>query len=139
MMTFSDFFDHFSDLDWVGVLVGTAALMVFGFLWYGPILGKLWARATGTEQSSSAAGMGVPMVLTAVYLFVFNVGISYLVPFDDIEYALVWGLIVGVLLVGPALFSGVVWIKHTMTAFLIGLVHWVLAAGIAIYVQGLFL
>jgi hypothetical protein len=139
MVTFSDFFDYLGSLDWVAVLVATAALMVFGFVWYGPIFGKAWSRANGIEMNESAAGMGTPLALTAVYLLVFNVGIAFLAPVDDIQHALVYGIIVGVLLVGPALYSPVVWAKRSMTAFGIDLAHWVLAAAIATFVQGLFL
>jgi hypothetical protein len=139
MVTFSDFIDHFGDLDWVGILVGTAALMVLGFLWYGPIFGKPWSKAMGVEMNGSAAGMGMPLILTAIYLFVFNVGIAFVAPFDDIEHALVWGIIIGVLLIAPVLYSPVVWAKQKYVVFLIGVTHWFLAAAIATYVQGLFL
>jgi hypothetical protein len=137
-MSFGDFFEHLGAVQWAGVIVGTLALMVFGFLWYGPIFGRVWAKATGTEQSASLSGMTGSMVSTLAYLFVFNLGIAYLVPFDDFEHALVWGVIVGILLIGPALYSGVVWLGQKTAMFVIGVTHWLLAAAIATYVQGLF-
>jgi hypothetical protein len=137
-MTFGDFFDHLGDIAWVGVVVGTLALFVFGFLWYGPIFGKTWSKATGIPMNQEFSGMAGLMIATLVYLFIFNVGIAYLVPFDSVEHAVVWGFIVGVLLIGPALYARVVWGKRSTTELVLDVVHWYLAAGIAVYVQGLF-
>lgn len=139
-MTFSDFFSSFGDLDWVAILVGTVALMVLGFLWYGPLFGKKWAAARGipyNEGSGMPAGMGGPLALTAVYLFVFNIGVAYMAPFDDIESALVMGVIAGLFLIGAALYSSVVWAKQSTTAFVIDATHWFVAVALAFYVQGL--
>ena len=137
-MTFSDFFSHLPDLDWVGILAGTVALMVFGFLWYGPILGKAWSKATGQPMNSSAKGMGPQLAFTAVYLLVFNVGLAYMVgSVDDIEYSLVAGLIVGLLIIGAAMYSSVVWTKSSTTRWMIDAGHWFFATAIAVYVQGL--
>jgi hypothetical protein len=137
-MTFSDFFSSFGDLDWVAILVGTVALMVLGFLWYGPLFGKKWAAARGIPYNAgSAAGMGGPVAMTAVYLLVFNIGVAYMAPFDDIEAALVMGVIAGVFLIGAALYSSVVWAKQSNTVFVIDLTHWFVAIAVAFYVQGL--
>lgn len=139
-MTFSDFFSSFGDLDWVAILVGTLVLMVLGYLWYGPLFGKKWAAARGLPYNSSGgmpAGMGRPLALTAVYLFVFNIGVNYMAPFDDIEAALVMAVVAGLFLIGPALYSYVVWAKQSTTAFVIDAAHWFVAVALAFYVQGL--
>jgi hypothetical protein len=137
-MTFSDFFNHLGDIKWLGVIVATVGTMAFGFIWYGPLFGKIWARATGQSMAGGTPQAG-KLVATFVYLFVFNVGIAYLAPLDDVQHALVWGLVVGVLLISAALYAGVVWRKDSPTAFLIDVFHWWVAAAIAVYVQGLFL
>ena len=137
-MTFSDFFDYLGDLDWVAVIVGTLAIMVLGWLWYGPLFGKAWSRATGMSMSS-----GMPptdkLVGTAIYSLVFNLGISYSsLLLDDIEHALVFGgLVIGILLIGAVMYSGVVWEQTKQSLFIINLFFWALAAAVAIYVQGL--
>jgi hypothetical protein len=52
------------------ILVGGVSSMVIGFIWYGPLLGKAWARYTGwTEdkiKSLSGKTMGVTYGLTFI-------------------------------------------------------------------------
>ena len=135
MRTF-DWLLEFGDLDWLAILVGTVVAMVLGFVWYGPLFGKIWARASGTSMvPSPEPGQ---LVLTAVYFFVFNIGLAYLGAIDDFEHALVTAIIVGLLLVAPALFSATVWAKKSPTVFLIDAVHWIVVTLACVYVQGLF-
>lgn len=140
-MTFSELFDRLGDLGgsgWLAVVVATVTLFVLGFLWYGPIFGRSWAVSQGLEYGQSPTGMGKPIAITVVYYFVFNVGVAYLMEGDTLEHAVVWGIIVGVLLLGPALLAPVAWAKKPTTVFVIDLGHWFAAATVAFLVQGLF-
>lgn len=38
-------------LNWLAILTSILAAFVFGFLWYGPIFGKTWAKAMGIKTS----------------------------------------------------------------------------------------
>lgn len=134
MWTFDLFFDRLGDLDWLAVLVGTVVVWVVAYLWYGPIFGKAWARATGIQMENPSPPQ---FVQTVLYLLVFNIGIAYLGAIDDIEHSIVLAIIVAVLVVAPALYSGVVWNKHTNASFLINGGWWLAAAAVASYVQGL--
>ncbi len=40
------------ELNWLGILVAVLASMIFGFLWYGPIFGKLWLKHSGLKTKS---------------------------------------------------------------------------------------
>lgn len=136
-MTF-DYLFGFGDLDWLAILAGTGAAMVLGFLWYGPLFGKLWAaRSNASMQSGDPA----KLVATAIYLFVFNMALQYLRVAgggsDDFEHAVVAGIVVGVLTIGAALFSSVVWAKKSTTVFLIDAGHWLVSAAVCVFVQGL--
>jgi hypothetical protein len=136
-MTF-DYLLDFGNLDWPAILVGAAAAMVFGFLWYGPLFGKVWASKSGASMQSGDPGK---LAATAVYLLVFNMALQYLrvagVGSDDFEHAIVAGIVLGVLTVGPALFGQVIWAKKNAMVFLIDLGHWLLSATISVFVQGL--
>jgi len=137
-MTFSGFFDQLGNLDWLAIILGTVAAMVVGFVWYGPLLGKLWASKSGVGMGSG--NDPVKLALTAAYFFVFNIALQYLgviVNDFDIEHALVAGIVVGVLTIGPALYSNVVWAKKHMTVFFIDIGHWAVATAVCVLVQGL--
>ena len=90
-----------------------------------------------TEQYGGRLINTLQMVLTAIYFFVFNVGLAYLGVIDDFEHALVTAIVVGVLLIAPALFSSTVWAKRSPTVFLIDATHWVVLALACGFVQGL--
>jgi hypothetical protein len=126
------------DLHWGSILLGTAAAMVLGFLWYGPLFGKLWASKSGAGAQS---GEPAKLALTAVYFLVFNAALQYLgLVFDgadDLEHAVVTGIIVGILAIGPALLSAVVWAKRSPVVFLIDVGHWVAVTFACVMVQGL--
>jgi tryptophan-rich sensory protein len=113
-------------------------VMALGYLWYGPLFGKVWSRATGVAMQGGAPDTG-KMIATAVYLLVFNVGVAYTPIFDDIEHALAWGLIIGVLIVSGLSYAAVVWENRSTTAWMINAGYAWLAVAVSIYVQGLFL
>jgi len=137
-VTFSDFFDILGELDWLAVIVGTVALMVLGWLWYGPLFGKAWAKATGQSAMSGMPATN-KLIGTAIYTFVFNIGLAYTdALLDDIEHALVFGgLVIGVLLVGSMAYATVVWQNYKTNAYFIDLLFLFFAGAVGIYVQGL--
>jgi hypothetical protein len=137
VLTLDLFFERLGALDWLSVLAGTAAAMVLGTIWYGPLFGKLWARETGVPFSSTPDPARI--LSTAIYMLVLNVGIAWYGVVDDIEHALVMGLAIGVLLLVPALFSAVVWAKRSLAGFLIDAVHWFAIVVVCAFVQGLLL
>ena len=55
----------------------------------------------------------------------------------DFEHALVAGIVLAVLAIGPALYSQVVWSKKNATVFWIDLGFWYVATVVAVLVQGL--
>lgn len=40
----------FAQVNWVAILLGGVFSMILGFLWYGPLFGKLWLRSIGKKQ-----------------------------------------------------------------------------------------
>jgi len=134
VFTFDGFFDHLGSLDWPAVIVSTLVLMVVGTVWYGPLFGKPWARAHGIPFSTKPEP--IKIIKTAAYMFLFSVGVSFFV-FDDIEHALVAGLLFGFLFIAMALYSGVVWAKKSARAYTFDLLFWIVAVILATYVQGL--
>ena len=50
----------FSLVNWWAVLAATAINMLVGFLWYGPVFGKLWLRLMDKEREEISGG-GSPL------------------------------------------------------------------------------
>lgn len=142
MRTFDWLFESLGDLDWVAVLVGTAAAMVLGFIWYGPLFGKAWAKGSRVAMGNTAEPG--KLLMTAIYFFVFNVGLALVGVGagpgigDEIQHAVVLGLVYGILLIAPALYSPVVWAKKSPAVFVIDTLHWVAIVMVSTFVQILF-
>ncbi len=58
----------FTQVNWIAVVLGAVFSMLLGFLWYGPLFGKLWLRSIGkkAEELSGSAGMYVFAFLAAL-------------------------------------------------------------------------
>jgi hypothetical protein len=50
----------------LAILTCVVAAMPVGFLWFGPVFGKPWARAMGFDPEERAGGMGKAMALYAL-------------------------------------------------------------------------
>lgn len=59
----------FSAVNWLAVIVGTVLSMVLGFLWYGPLFGKLWLKLIGKTEEEIEADPTV-YIKTAVAAFI---------------------------------------------------------------------
>jgi hypothetical protein len=138
MRTFEGFFDILGELDWVAIIVATLVVyVVIGAILYGPVFGKQYAAANGYpyEGMKFDAKRDIPAMILA---FLFQIGVAYLGAYDDIEHSLVTALVVGLYLFLPILYSRVLWLKGSRTAFLIDLVYLFFAVAVGGYVQGLF-
>jgi hypothetical protein len=65
----------FLEVPWLAVILGTVSSMVIGFLWYGPLFGKLWMRLIDKSREELGAagplvyvGTGVAWLITSYVL-----------------------------------------------------------------------
>jgi hypothetical protein len=58
----------FAQVNWIAIVLGALLSMLLGFLWYGPLFGKVWLRSIGKKQEElqSRAGMYVVAFLAAL-------------------------------------------------------------------------
>jgi len=69
----------FTQVNWIAVVVGGVFNMAFGALWYGPLFGKAWLRATGKssdEIKSNAMMYLLPMLAGLVAAYVLAIMIA---------------------------------------------------------------
>ncbi len=135
-MTFDSFFDRLGDLDWLAVVVGAVVFMAVGWLWYGPLFGKQWSAGTGIAMDSGTPATD-KLIAMFVYSFVLSGAVNYFGVVDDIEHALVTGILLGIFVIGSASYAAVVWEKQQQSVWMINTLFVFVAITIVTYVQGL--
>jgi uncharacterized protein DUF1761 len=71
----------FDRINWLAVLVATVANGVLGFLWYGPIFGRIWVRAVGRSQEEMAqAGPSIALSIFSGLIAAFALALILTVP-----------------------------------------------------------
>ena len=90
----------FSDVNWLAVVVAVVVHQVLGFLWYGPLFGKMWLAATGkTQEEMAGSGTNsVYAISTLASLVIVTATALVLAAVDaaDLAGGAGWGLLLGV-------------------------------------------
>lgn len=113
-----------SGLNWLAVIVAAVSSFIIGGLWYGPLLGKAWMRASGmTEEKAQQGNMGMVFGVSFVLQLAAAVVLAmFLGPESDLIFGLVAGGSVGVFWVATAF--GVVYLFERRP-----LAHWAVNSG----------
>jgi hypothetical protein len=64
-------------INYLAVLVAAIASMVVGFLWYGPLFGKLWMKLSGKTKESMDEAKKKGMTKAYVLMFVGSLVMAY--------------------------------------------------------------
>ena len=144
-MTFSDFFDSLGDLEWLAILVGTVAMFVVGWLWYGPLFGKRWARENGVTNPGGAMPGASVLVKGFLQTFVINIGIAYFITAlhvmfqnePSFETMIVSSFVLSLFVIGAAFYASVVYLKRSLTVWGIDTGYYFVGIAVAAYVQHL--
>jgi hypothetical protein len=126
-----------STLNWLAVAAAAVSSFILGGLWYGPLFGKVWMRATGiTEEKAAQANMGKVFGVSLVLQLVAAAVLAMFIGGEaTVGFAVAAGASVGVFWIAPAL--GVVYLFEQRS-----FVHWAVNAGyqaVAFTVMGLIL
>jgi hypothetical protein len=73
-------------INYWAVLVATVVNMVVGFLWYGPLFGKMWMRMMGYTKENMQGGQAMMVrstVLGIVLAFLMNYVLAHVIVFGD--------------------------------------------------------
>lgn len=126
-----------SPIPWLAVIVCAVSTFVLGGLWYGPLFGKPWMRASGVTPEQAAQG-NMPMIfglsfllqLLAAFVLAMFIGAD-----STVGFAVGASASVGACWVAPAL--GVIYLFEQR-----GFAHWAINAGyhtVAFTVMGVIL
>ena len=70
---------NLSEINWLGLLLGSVAGFALGALWYGPLFGKAWMAALGiTKDDGKKVNMGMLMGGSFVTYIVLGIVIALL-------------------------------------------------------------
>src|SRR3989344_7683579 len=119
------------EINYWAVLVAAVASMVIGFLWYGPIFGKLWIRLSGFTAEQISAGKTKSMGGTYMISFFGSLAMSYVLAHALIfasEYLQIFGLTAGLTaafwnwfgFVMPVTLSNVLWEGKSWKLWVLG-------------------
>lgn len=125
-------------LNYWAVLVATVVSFVIGFLWYGPLFGKIWAKEMGIsekEMNAPKKGMWKMMIanfvgtLITVYVLAhFLVFLEAKTAIDAIQLGFwIW---LGFFLTTTML-GGILWEKKSFTLFWINAIYWLVILDVA--------
>lgn len=94
-----------STIQWFAVLAAAVASFVIGGLWYGPLFGNTWMRASGmTEERAKEANMARIFGLSFVLQVIAAVVLAMFIGAEaDLSFALMAAGSVGAFWVAPAL------------------------------------
>jgi hypothetical protein len=114
----------FAGINWLAVLVSAVSTFLLGGLWYGPLLGRAWMRASGiTEEQAKQGNMGLVFGLSFVLQLVAAVVLAMFIGADaNAMFGLFAGAAVGVAWVATGL--GVIYLFEQRP-----LGHWAVNAG----------
>jgi hypothetical protein len=91
------------EINWLAVIVAALASFPLGFLWYGPLFGKTWAREAGVTEEKAKSGnpaiiFGGAFALALIQAATFAMFLGA----EPLPNAAVYGLIAGLCWVGTA-------------------------------------
>lgn len=123
-------------VNYLAVLVSGVAAMVLGWLWYGPLFGKLYSRLMGfdnmdpAKRAEMAKGMGKSYALTFVGSLVTAFVLEHIVTFAGAYYGLSGvanGLMTGFLcwlgFMAPVTMGNVLWGRQSWKLWTLGNGH----------------
>jgi hypothetical protein len=92
--------DYFQDLNWLAILVATAAWFVFSAIWYSvPPLSKAWASNAKVDVTGDGPPLALLFIPTLIGYFVTSIVIGLLVkaiPADTLGAGVTLGVVLGI-------------------------------------------
>ncbi len=118
-------------VNYMAVLVAALAGFVFGFLWHGPIFGKLWIGLMGFTAKQMEEGAKKGMCMTMVYGFLAQVVTAFVLSqllaalgITNILSAITLSVWIWLGFVVTVLLNGVLWEGRSVKLYLFNLAYY---------------
>lgn len=108
-------------LDWLAILIATAAAFVLGGLWYGPLFGRAWMRALGKTEADIEPTL-MPFVISFFTAALTCIAVAVLMlalGIDTVPGGALFGFAVGIGFIATAMASDSAFCGWGMRLFLI--------------------
>lgn len=110
-------------VNWLAVLVSAVLTFVLGGLWYGPLFGKVWMRASGmTEERARQGNPAKIFTLSFLLQFAAATSLAMFIGAEGTSFGVFAGAMTGVFFVATAF--GVVYLFEQRP-----LAHWAVNSG----------
>jgi hypothetical protein len=93
-------------INWLAILAATAAAMVIGFLWYGPLFGNQWLKLVKLSKKDTEKTWKIPMAVMVIMAFLQALIVKHFIIFTAYFYPDTSNVWIGVL-TGFWLFAGI--------------------------------
>jgi len=122
-------------VNYLGVLVTSIASFIFGWLWYGPFFGKVWARENNiSDEQGMAASKLFYHFLTTILLVYFFASLLGGTLAEGLMLALVIWL--GFFL--STKLGSMIWMKQSWTLFFVDMLYHIINLVLIVWVLGFF-
>ena len=111
----------FSNLNWLAILVATAAGFLLGGIWYGPLFGNAWLRAIGKTQDDIEP-TPTPFIVsffTALITAILLAALIHSLAIESTLHGALLGLLIGVGFIATAMGSDSAFCGWGLPLFLI--------------------
>jgi hypothetical protein len=129
------------NIDWLAVLIGTAAFFVVGALWYGLLFRQAWAGEVGVTEppkgAASARVMGLTLLCEFVVVLTLGHLFAFLQPSDHVKMMMAIGF--GLAIMTPAIGINYLHQRRSLKLFLIDAGHFIVgmaAVGLVFVLRG---
>ena len=103
------------NINWVGVISAGVASMIVGFIWYGPLFGKMWMKLTGKKEMADKKEMPKTYAIIFIASLITAYVLSVLGPTMQTAFW-VWLGFQATLLLHSVLFEGKSWNLYFLNA-----------------------
>ena len=130
-------------MNWLAIVLGTAAFFALGAVWYTVLFGKAWRRLTGLSEDQLRSGANGPLIFVLWFLLellvVTMLGhlFAFLQPSDRAKMMISTGF--GLTIMSPAIGITYLFMRKPLKLFLIDAGHFVVgmaAVGVVFVLLG---
>ncbi len=88
-----------SNINYLAVIIAALSAFFVGWLWYGPLFGKLWMKLNGfTEEGLKEGGMSMPLMMLINYVATALAAFALALLLSGHENSMSMGILAGILI-----------------------------------------